>query len=115
MRDANAQLEEEHANGIPTKGSFEIMDDQERPAEHDDEPKQQYIELNLGLGVLEEKGLRAVDTSSSSSSSSEDEEDRSMACASVVRGKISKEEDVLGKLMGQKRHHMSRIRAVEDG
>ncbi|MCJ1354096.1 MAG: hypothetical protein MMC33_004083 [Icmadophila ericetorum] len=67
-----------------------------------------YIEMNLGLGVLEEKGSHDSDTesvssmSSSSSSSSSPDSNVNQDGASLEAG--GKEKDVLGKLMGRERN-----------
>lgn len=92
MAEANRELEAERAAGTLEQRNIENMEDDE-----DD----QYIEMNLGLGVLEEKDPNASNLSSDSES---DDEGGS-------EGK--RERDIMGKLMGQQRHGAG-IQIVED-
>jgi hypothetical protein len=74
MDAANRELEAEKEAGTIAERRLEIDDDEE-----EGEKAEQYIEMNLGLGVLEEK------TSDSETSS---------------EGESSDDEDVMDKLMG---------------
>lgn len=74
MDAANRELEAEKKAGTIAERRLEIDDDEE-----EGEKAEQYIEMNLGLGVLEEK------TSDSETSS---------------EGESSDDEDVMDKLMG---------------
>ncbi|KAK7612149.1 hypothetical protein JOL62DRAFT_611037 [Phyllosticta paracitricarpa] len=82
---ANAELERDRAAGRLAEKSLEQVDE-----------NGQYIEMNLGLGVLEEKDPNKMDQDSESSDDSEDEMETD------ATGAENKEQDVLGKLMGTK-------------
>jgi len=115
MKDANATLEEERERGTLEQRQIELMEEGDNDADHEN-LKDQYIEMNLGLGVLEEKTQNFDDTSSSSSSSSDDEE-RDIAIGRIDSAASSerKETDVIGKLMGQKRHNLAHVQEVDEG
>lgn len=117
MEKANRELEEERKAGTLGQRKLEIDDDEtstsgsssdssdddddsdeemgDAPAEKgkkvrkEKEPKQ-YIEMNLGLGVLEEKGDESSSDESSSSEESEEED---------VDGEV----DVMGRLQGKEK------------
>ncbi|KAF2138768.1 uncharacterized protein K452DRAFT_290418 [Aplosporella prunicola CBS 121167] len=89
---ANEELEREKAAGRLGERSLEV--------ENGKENEGQYIEMDLGLGVLEEKDPNAADSSSESSNESGDEMD---VDGEAGGEKKTKEKDVLGKLMGKKR------------
>ncbi|KAL5381167.1 hypothetical protein DPSP01_007421 [Paraphaeosphaeria sporulosa] len=84
LKAANEELEAQKATG--TLQTSEIVGDEEADGE------EQYIELNLGLGVLEEKdddvGEGALETSDNDSAGGHAEQQ-------------DREKDVLGKLMGR--------------
>jgi hypothetical protein len=86
MKDANDTLEKEIAAG---RGKDMVLDDA------DEEDGKQYIEMNLGLGVLKEK--RDGDDSSEA-----DSDDENPYAANGHSGGQS-DSDVLGKLMGAKK------------
>jgi hypothetical protein len=73
---------------------------------------EQHIEMNLGLGVLEEQGSQS-DTSSSSDSDEEDDENESQDDTQISNHAGRKREpDRLGNLMGQSRS--IRTEAIQD-
>ncbi|KAF1994894.1 hypothetical protein P154DRAFT_539171 [Amniculicola lignicola CBS 123094] len=90
LKAANEELEVERAAGTLAKRAIEIDDDQVGEGQH--------IEMNLGLGVLEERDPDA--NSSSSEDSSSDEEDDEGEAHAV---KAPREKNVMGRLMGRGR------------
>jgi Domain of unknown function (DUF4598) len=99
------------------------------------EEGEQYIEMNLGLGVLEEKtaGVTDTETDSSSDESSSSEEDRPSEDTDEMDGvqrrrtkdsrrKRKVETDIMGRLLGRRRTERRRggekkvvIQEVGDG
>ncbi|KAF1973779.1 hypothetical protein BU23DRAFT_123945 [Bimuria novae-zelandiae CBS 107.79] len=84
LKAANEELEAQREAG--TLRTSEIIGDE------DGDSEEQYIEMNLGLGVLEEKADDA-DTGLRVSSDGEDEAER--------EGENGQDRDILGKLMGR--------------
>lgn len=82
MADANARLDTEGAKGL----SMEDVDD--------DGP---HIEMNLGLGVLEEQGDGEEESDGSEEEHEQDGEDTDVPLPSMA---AQKEKDVMGRLMG---------------
>jgi hypothetical protein len=82
LKAANEELEAERKAGTLEKKKIEADDGAE-------EAEGQYIEMNLGLGVLEEKDPNAPSDSSDSDSDTENP---------------GKEKDILGKLMRREKH-----------
>ncbi|KAH7113887.1 hypothetical protein B0J11DRAFT_585082 [Dendryphion nanum] len=69
----------------------------------------QYIEMDLGLGVLKERDPNAEDSSSSSDSDNDEEEDNKN-----THGQPSKKKDVMDKLLGRQSKPVS-IEEVGNG
>ncbi|EKG16997.1 hypothetical protein MPH_05823 [Macrophomina phaseolina MS6] len=87
---ANEELERDRATGKLAQMSLEnVGDDEER-----------YIEMNLGLGVLKERDPNRMDSDSESDDEPADAMDTD---ADGQQDKKTKEEDILGKLMGRKK------------
>ncbi|KZF26625.1 hypothetical protein L228DRAFT_243113 [Xylona heveae TC161] len=84
---ANASLEEDRAAGRLEERSFEIPEGTD---------KEHYIEMDLGLGVLEEKHPDAT-----SSSGGSDDEEHTGNDMDIDRSK-DKDSNIMGHLMGQK-------------
>ena len=118
---ANARLEAARQAGTLSAHHMELAVDAEADGDADDERPEldppAHIEMELGLGVLEEK--RAEDEASSSSSSSASsvvDEDEGMLREEKVsdarpRGK---EKQVLRRLMGQGKVERPEIRVVDE-
>ncbi|KAF9700522.1 hypothetical protein EKO04_001895 [Ascochyta lentis] len=87
LKAANEELEAQRKEGTLKKREIDTVD-----AEEDE----QYIEMNLGLGVLK---MKDADNSSDSSSDSDNDSDSEMDDVEDT----AKEKDVLGKLMGQEK------------
>ncbi|KAF2083990.1 hypothetical protein K490DRAFT_69252 [Saccharata proteae CBS 121410] len=92
---ANASLEEDRAAGRLEDRVFDAVKDGEEME------GKQYIEMNLGLGVLEEKDPNKMDDSDEDDDE-DDEMDQTMAGAGDSSASAQKEKDVMGKLLGQK-------------
>ncbi|KAF1924208.1 uncharacterized protein M421DRAFT_14286, partial [Didymella exigua CBS 183.55] len=93
LKAANEELEAERKQGTLKKREIDAVDGE------DDE---QYIEMNLGLGVLKMKDGEDSSTSGSDTEMSDDED-------------TVNEKDVLGKLMGQeKKKDAAAIQEVSD-
>ncbi|KAF3042972.1 hypothetical protein E8E12_009421 [Didymella heteroderae] len=82
LKAANEELEAERKQGTLKKREIDVVDG---------EDNEQYIEMNLGLGVLKMKDGENSSTSGSDTEMSDDED-------------TTKEKDVLGKLMGQEKN-----------
>ncbi|KAI9760868.1 MAG: Guanosine-diphosphatase [Chaenotheca gracillima] len=132
MAAANSTLEEERDAGTLYQRNIEQIseDDEEIDDESEEEGKQQrkqYIEMNLGLGVLEEKDPSDLSSSSNSSSSSSgsdyesEGDDPDIEILDAVpdtetpinshkphRSKKSAEPDILSRLMGRRRRPQQR-------
>lgn len=94
MAAANKTLEVERAAGTLPERDLERVDEEGGEGG--------YIEMNLGLGVLEERDPDA-ESSSSESEGSDEEEDMVATSGDQRGGRVRREKDVLGRLMGQKR------------
>ncbi|KAJ5578164.1 uncharacterized protein N7459_007128 [Penicillium hispanicum] len=92
MKDANESLEKEIAAG---RGQ-DVMLDSVNEADGKD-----YIEMNLGLGVLEEKRGDNDDTSSDESENESPGATPSTARDANKKPKAEEDSNVLGKLMGE--------------
>ncbi|KAI5284358.1 hypothetical protein KEM52_002942, partial [Ascosphaera acerosa] len=95
-RDVRIELEDDDGDDEGGDGAEGTGDKQGRS-------RQQYIEMSLGLGVLEQK---AAGTESSSSSSSEDERaaaEHGRSAGSTASGKPRTGEGVMSRLMGGKK------------
>ncbi|KAJ4372769.1 hypothetical protein N0V86_008135 [Didymella sp. IMI 355093] len=93
LKAANEELEAERKQGTLKKREIDAVDE---------EDNEQYIEMNLGLGVLKMKDGENSSTSGSDTEMSDDED-------------TTKEKDVLGKLMGQeKKKDAAAIQEVND-
>lgn len=98
LKTANQALEVDRAEGRLGDRNIEIVSNAEEP----------YIEMDLSLGVLEEKhaGIRLSDESSSGSTTDADVHESSALAEegqdtqSKLSPKKGKEKDILGKLMG---------------
>lgn len=77
----------------------------------DVEDDEQHIEMNLGLGVLEEKSGQSDHSSSSDEDESEEDEEQADA-QQVKRPTQTREADRVGRLMGQRR--LLRTDAIQD-
>ncbi|KAK0664394.1 Uncharacterized protein DIS24_g835 [Lasiodiplodia hormozganensis] len=84
---ANVELEKDRAAGKLAQMSLENVGE-------DDE---HYIEMNLGLGVLKEKDPNKMDSDSEMEEDSDDEMDTG------ADDQTTREENILGKLMGKKK------------
>ncbi|KAF2259294.1 hypothetical protein CC78DRAFT_548459 [Lojkania enalia] len=104
LRAANKELEAQRKAG--TLKVIETGDDGESNNNGDETSEDQYIEMNLGLGVLEEKGSDADDSSSDSDSDSEEGDGATAG--------TQKEKDIFGKLMGRERAKAAGIQEVAD-
>ncbi|KAJ5082577.1 hypothetical protein N7532_011620 [Penicillium argentinense] len=91
MKEANEDLEKEIAAG---RGSDLLLDAVEGDGKD-------YIEMNLGLGVLKEK--RADGEDSSSSEESDDEDIADEDCEEANKSKATGDSNVMDKLMGGKK------------
>lgn len=89
LRAANEELEKERVTGTLKDKMIEREDGEG-----------QYIEMDLGLGVLEERDPNAQDSSESEGDSEEDDTD-------TQAQKSKKEKDILGKLMGRENKPVS--------
>ncbi len=110
---ANEELEAERSAGTLGKRNIEDVDDA------------QYIEMNLGLGVLEEKEPNGTETGSSSEDGASGEQSSSSE-EDVAAGEINggggieklrerqRETDVIGKLLRRKRSKAG-IQVVDGG
>lgn len=87
MAAANVELEKDRAAGKLAQMSLENVGE-------DDE---HYIEMNLGLGVLKEKNPNKTDSDSEMEEDSDDEMD------TAADDQKTREENILGKLMGKKK------------
>ncbi|KZM26558.1 uncharacterized protein EKO05_0005397 [Ascochyta rabiei] len=85
LKAANEELEAQRKDGTLKKREIDAVDGEE---------DEQYIEMNLGLGVLK---MKDAENSSESSSGSDSDSDMNDA------EDTAKEKDVLGKLMGQEK------------
>lgn len=108
---ANAQLEQERAAGRLAERDIEKLDhviaDGKEADEESNGGERQYIEMNLGLGVLEEQDPDAC-SSDSDEQDERSEEDGYNAGSDEPLDKArwcskGSERDFMGKLMGQKR------------
>ncbi|KAJ9665747.1 hypothetical protein H2201_004234 [Coniosporium apollinis] len=88
---ANMELEEEKAAGVLDERSLE-------QANEGDDVDGQYIEMNLGLGVLEER-----DPNAESSNSSEDEEADNRDPMQDFEGSLPRDKNVMARLLGRNR------------
>lgn len=117
MRSANEELETERARGDLAKRDIENISTGDG---EENEEATGYIEMNLGLGVLEEKnGTESDSESESGSDSSSDDNNIESIGAMEEKQQASKEQkrhskrDVLGKLMGQPRREKPEIEVIE--
>ncbi|KAK8189348.1 hypothetical protein HDK77DRAFT_271593 [Phyllosticta capitalensis] len=88
---ANEELERDREAGRLGDKSLEQVDE-----------NGQYIEMNLGLGVLEEKDPNKMNDSDDESDDGDDESEDKMDTG--AKSAENKEQDVLGKLMGKKKN-----------
>ncbi|KAF2011560.1 hypothetical protein BU24DRAFT_284007 [Aaosphaeria arxii CBS 175.79] len=107
LKAANEELEAERLAGTLKYREIDAhlngaSDGTDKPEEEEGEG--QYVEMNLGLGVLEEQNPNASDDSSSDEGESHGEMDSTVE---------EKEKDFMGKLMGQERHAAG-IQIVDD-
>jgi Domain of unknown function (DUF4598) len=123
---ANTHLETLRDAGTLEKHNIELEDGQHENVDvgddADDESEsggKQYIEMNLGLGVLEERNGAESESSSSESSASsvagDDVENGGVALDGETVEKAKGERQVLRKLMGKAKEQRPDIRVVEDG
>ncbi|MCJ1375725.1 hypothetical protein MMC20_006962 [Loxospora ochrophaea] len=99
LRAANKELEIERERGTLGERDIENVGEEGRGG---------YIEMDLGLGVLEDKGTET----------SEESDDESESENEVLEGdeqKIIREKNVLGRLMGVQRREKPKIELVGDG
>ena len=118
MSVANAQLEAERAAGELAGRTMEVAEGDSAEGEDDDEEGgAPLIEMDLGLGVLEERRPgEESDYSSSSSSSSASSTGEEVGEGEHRRAAKDKEKDVMGRLMGrEKRQKRPAIQVVGDG
>jgi len=112
MKSANAELEAERERGELGLRDIENVGEE-------GEEKAGYIEMNLGLGVLEEK--TGEESESDSDDTSESNFGDSEMDGAKEEGKRRKsgdtkrkaEKDVLGKLMGQPRREKPAIEVID--
>jgi len=95
LKAANQELEKEKVDGSIERRNIEHVDEDEGP----------YIEMDLGLGVLEEKPAD-TDSNEVDTDSDGDEPDT---------GPRDKEPDVLGKLMGKDKSRRKPVQIEEVG
>lgn len=103
---ANRVLEQEHAEGRLAERNMEIGDRNENGEEEEHEDEGQYIEMNLGLGVLKE--IREGDTDSESDSSASGSEWEGLETDS------NSKRDVLGDLLGASDTRKRKKPVIED-
>ncbi|KAF2190214.1 hypothetical protein K469DRAFT_747428 [Zopfia rhizophila CBS 207.26] len=94
---ANEQLEKERKAGTLKK----------REIEKDGEAEGEYIEMNLGLGVLEHKNSKAQDSETDGGGETHDGN-------SDAEGRPAREKDIFGKLMGRDKKESVGIQEVDD-
>jgi hypothetical protein len=96
MEAANRELEAEKAAGTIASRRLEI-DDNEIDDNEEGSKTEQYIEMNLGLGVLEEK-TGVSETSSDEESDDEDVMDKLMGAEKDTTGEGSKKKAAIEEL-----------------
>ncbi|KAI9816865.1 MAG: hypothetical protein M1827_001510 [Pycnora praestabilis] len=102
MAAANASLEDDRAAG-------RLQDRQLENVENDEEG---YIEMNLGLGVLEDKDPDADGTSSSSDESSNEDGETTGEPEGNINKVTQKERDIMGRLMGGRNNTRPNIEEI---
>ncbi|KAI9837251.1 MAG: hypothetical protein M1819_000325 [Sarea resinae] len=110
---ANASLEEDRLAGRLGERNIENVDEEDGG---------QYIEMNLGLGVLEEKDPNASSSSSDSDTSSDsdsddsndDESDKSNSKTNGAEATKAKDRTVMDSLMGTKSSKSKSKPAIEE-
>jgi hypothetical protein len=101
---ANAQLESERRNDTTVNRNIEDIDGEN------------YIEMDLGLGVLEEKNLdkSSSDTDSDDGNDGDDSDSDEKKSTPRERKTKKREKDVMSKLMGKERGKRPGIEVMDD-